>query len=79
MAVEMATRACEWNNWTDAAYLDTLAAAYAEAGDFENAVRFQREAIAKLSAGDPSRAEFFDRLQLYESSKPYRDDAEKRS
>jgi tetratricopeptide (TPR) repeat protein len=77
MAVETATRACELSKWTEASFLDTLAAAYAETGDYPSAVRWQREAIAKLSAADPTRAEFSDRLQLYESSKPYRDDAQK--
>jgi tetratricopeptide (TPR) repeat protein len=73
MAVETATRACELSKWTEASFLDTLAAAYAETGDYPSAVRWQREAIAKLSPDDPTRAEFSDRLQLYESNKPYRD------
>jgi tetratricopeptide (TPR) repeat protein len=77
MAVETATRACELSEWTEASFLDTLAAAYAETGDYTTAVRWQREAIAKLSAADPTRAEFSDRLQLYESSKPYREDGRK--
>jgi tetratricopeptide (TPR) repeat protein len=77
MAVELATRACELNKWTGASFLDTLAAAYAETGDYTAAVRWQREAIAKLSAGDPTRSEFSDRLQLYGSNKPYREDRRK--
>ena len=73
MAVEMATRACELSKWAEAAWLDTLAAAHAEAGDFPSAVRWQLEAIAKLPPGDPTRSGFVDRLQLYESNKPYHD------
>jgi tetratricopeptide (TPR) repeat protein len=60
MAVELATRACELNKWTGASFLDTLAAAYAETGDYTAAVRWQREAIAKLSPEDPTRAEFIE-------------------
>ena len=77
MAVETATRACELSKWTEASFLDTLAAAYAETGDYTTAVRWQREAIAKLSAGDPTQAEFSDRLQLYGSNKPCREDRRK--
>jgi tetratricopeptide (TPR) repeat protein len=79
MAVELATRACELNKWTGASFLDTLAAAYAETGDYTAAVRWQREAIAKLSPEDPTRSEFSDRLQLYGSNKPYREDRRKSS
>ena len=73
-AVELATRACEITGRTDAACLDTLAAAYAEIGDFQGAVRVQTEAITKLSPGDPELAGFRARLRLYETGKPYREE-----
>jgi len=49
------------------AIADTLAAAYAEAGDFENAVKFQRSVVKS----SPTK-ELRDRLKLYEQGKPYR-------
>ena len=54
----------------DPGRLDTLAAAYAEAGDFELAIETQEEAIELSAAGDS--AEFEERLKYYEESKPYR-------
>jgi hypothetical protein len=52
--------------------LDTLAAAYAEAGQFDKAVLAQKEAIG-LSADEASKKEFGEHLKLYEARKPYRE------
>ena len=37
-AIQHATRACQLTQWRVHGYVSTLAAAYAEAGDFQNAV-----------------------------------------
>ena len=50
---------------------DTLAAAYAEAGDFEKAVAAQERAMENVL--EISRAELNDRLELYRSGEPYRE------
>jgi tetratricopeptide (TPR) repeat protein len=52
--------------------LDTLAAAYAEAGQFEKAVSTQKEAIALLH-DEAQRRDYNSRLALYQSNMPYRE------
>jgi WD40 repeat protein/tRNA A-37 threonylcarbamoyl transferase component Bud32/Flp pilus assembly protein TadD len=75
-AVKHATRACELTNWKDAQYIDTLAAAYAEIGDFDSAVKQQKKAIDLLTEEEEGpRADMEERLKLYQSGKPYREDA----
>jgi len=74
-AVKLATKGCELTGWNKPAHLDTLAAAYAETGDFDAAVKWQKEAIRLLTNKDPAEwpAQFEERLKLYESGKPYRE------
>ena len=69
-AVEFATKACELTGWKQPAYLDTLAAAHAEAGDFDSAVRRQTETISLLSDAN-AKKDFGTRLKLYQERKPY--------
>jgi WD40 repeat protein len=71
-AVQLAEKAVAATQRKDPMILDTLAAAYAETGQFTNAVAVQREAIALL-ATDTEKADYGSRLKLYESNIPYRD------
>jgi tetratricopeptide (TPR) repeat protein len=70
-AVKRATKACELTDWKYPEYLDTLAAACAENGDFGHAVGFQKKAL--LIASQIEKAEFEARLELYKNHKPYRE------
>ncbi len=70
-AVKNATRACELTNFKDANLLDTLAAAYAEAGDFENAVTWEYGALDVASREEKPALQRH--LKLFESHQPYRD------
>lgn len=71
LAVVHATKACDLTNWSNFAYVDTVAAAYAESGDFELAVKWQEEAI-RLGGGSYSQ-DFQKRLRLFKAEKPYRE------
>jgi hypothetical protein len=53
-------------------YLGTLAASHAEAGDFDLAVKFQKQMISLMETNNPYFAEEKLRLNLFEQKKPFR-------
>src|SRR5262249_31109645 len=67
-AFEDAKRACELTNWKDTDKFQTLAAVYAESGQFDEAVRWQKYALQDPKADEKAR----ERLKLYEQKQPYR-------
>jgi tetratricopeptide (TPR) repeat protein len=69
-AVLDGTKACELTGWKNPRYLTTLAAAYAEAGDFASAVKSEEKAI-ELSR-EKSKGKLGPPLELYKARKPYR-------
>lgn len=70
-AVEFGTKACELTHWKQGWSIDTLAAAYAEIGDFKKATEWQTK-LANL-APETQKPEFQARLDLYKLRKPYRE------
>jgi cytochrome c-type biogenesis protein CcmH/NrfG len=72
-AVEYATTACERSGWNEPYCLDTLAAAYAEAGQFDEAVRYQTRAVDDPALGGDFRTAADKRLELYRQMKPFRE------
>lgn len=69
-AIEFATQACEISGFRDGNTLDTLAAAYAEAGDFEKAILWQEQALDRSDEG--RHADLQTRMALYRDKKAYR-------
>ena len=56
------------------AYLDTLAAAYAETGKFDRAVEVQQEALAMVKEGEAAlAAELKSHLAAFEAGRPWRE------
>jgi Flp pilus assembly protein TadD len=70
-AVELALRAVKLSGAKDPAALDTLAAAYAEAGRFPEAVQTARQALAL--APEPLAGDLKARIALYEAKRPFRE------
>jgi len=77
-ALRIANALCARVGYGDPALLDTLAAAHAELGHFDEAVR-RGEEVIRLARVRPGPAgagpleEFAARLELYRRGKPYRD------
>jgi len=72
-AVQLAERATELSRYSAPGYLDTLAAAYAEAGRFKEAVAAGEKALKLASAagGEDQKTQIENRLQFYLAEKPY--------
>lgn len=73
IAVEHATQACTLTNWSSVAYIDTLAASYAESGDFESAVKWQQTAMDKDFQGAFTGTGFEKRLDMYKNRQTYQE------
>ncbi len=72
-AVELAQRACERGGWSRPEFLGTLAAAHAEAGQFDEAVRRIKEVLAwPRPLTEEQLEEHRGRLRLYEQHLPAR-------
>lgn len=75
-AVADAVEACRLRHSDDSDYLDTIAAAYAETGDFENALRFEKKAIAILPRKKANYLSVYRaHLAAYKGERPWRANA----
>ena len=77
-AIELATKACELTEYKAAHILSTLAAAYADSGDMESALKWSRKAVELAEAddeeGDPEiLGHLQEELKSYEQGKPWRE------
>jgi hypothetical protein len=74
-AVQLAKRACELTKNRQAAFLTTLSAAYAEAGQFPDAMVAAQRAgkLAQLAGQKEIAVQDGDLLKLYQAGHPYRE------
>jgi tetratricopeptide (TPR) repeat protein len=72
-AIEYARKACEMTRWHAPGIIETLAAAYAEAGDFKQAVRWQTKAVDMKAPDQDQKKKMEARRALYKEGKPYRE------
>ena len=71
-AVIEARVACELSRWDDPRYLDTLAAAYAENGEFDQAVKYATRALEKLTESDPDHPQLVRHLAFFQRKEAWR-------
>jgi hypothetical protein len=78
-AVQLAEHACELTHYQKTIYIGTLAAAYAEAGRFDDAISMAEKAIglAQKQGEQDLLQKNQELLELYRAHKPYHETAEK--
>lgn len=73
IALQYANKACDLSDWKESHYVGTLAAAYAENGDFDEAVKWEKKSIELgLPKNEISKAQKM--LRLFEDKKPFHED-----
>jgi len=77
-AVQESMKACgltKWKNWND---LDTLAAASAETGDFDKALKYETQALNQKGVPAGTRKKMQDHLRMFQQHKPWREESKLR-
>ena len=75
-AIEIAKKACELTEWKEAHIISTLAAAYAETGDFTQARSFSGKAVETGSDVPEVKEQLEKELESYKAEKPWREKQE---
>ena len=73
-AIELATKACELTEYKEAHILSTLASSYAEADDWENALKWAEKAVVRGEETDSSQMDSLRaELEAYKLNKKWRE------
>jgi tetratricopeptide (TPR) repeat protein len=73
-ALELTKQACELSQYKEAWALAALAAAHAELGQFDDAIRWQKKALEDRDYLEDDRQKGKEKLRRYEDRKPWRDE-----
>ncbi len=75
-ALEYANKACELSKWANCLHLFTLGGAYAEVGQFDQAVYWAKKSLELAPKQQPGRMDELRRkLRCFEEGKPWRDES----
>jgi tetratricopeptide (TPR) repeat protein len=72
-AIELARKACELTEWKEAHIISTLAAGYAESGDFAKAREFSQKAVDASDDSEQVKDQLKGELASYTAEKPWRE------
>lgn len=72
-AIELARKACEETTWKQPHIISTLAASYAETGDFEEARKYSRQAVESENDSPEVKKQLEGELASYVAEKPWRE------
>jgi tetratricopeptide (TPR) repeat protein len=75
-SIELGTKACELTKYQKAHILSTLAAGYAEKGDFENAKKWSGKAVELGAKEDDVDQQLKKELESYKNARPWREKQE---
>jgi Tfp pilus assembly protein PilF len=72
-AIELAKKACEETTWKQPHIISTLAAGYAETGDFAEARKYSKQAVDSEGSSPEVKTQLAGELASYEAEKPWRE------
>jgi tetratricopeptide (TPR) repeat protein len=72
-AIELARKACEGTTWKQPHIISTLAAGYAEAGDFAEARKYSQQAVDSEDSSPEVKKQLEGELASYREEKPWRE------
>ena len=72
-AIELAKKACEETTWKQPHIISTLAAGYAETGDFAEARKYSKQAVESEGSSPEVKTQLAGELASYEAEKPWRE------
>jgi tetratricopeptide (TPR) repeat protein len=70
-AIKYATKACDLTGWRKWECIDTLGVAFAESGDFEKAIDYEKQAVAIKGVNDSAVLKIQNQILLYRQQQAY--------